>query len=64
MSIFKEKKPLIEWEKEYDVWRDDLLPGQHFEEYTKLDAFKIFSIGNIRREWGCNEYQLYNNYIA
>ncbi len=64
MSIFKEKKPLIEWEKEYDVWKDSLLPRQHFVEYTKLEAFNIFNIGSIRRNWGYNEYEIYRNYIS
>lgn len=64
MSIFKEKKPLIEWEKDYDVWKLDLLPGQHFIECTKLEAFNLFSIGNIKRDWGCYEQDFYHNYIS
>ena len=64
MSIFKEKKPLIEWEKDYDVWKLDLLPGQHFIECTKLEAFNLFSIGNIKRDWGCYEQEFYRNYIS
>lgn len=63
MNSLDEKKPLIEWEKEIDGWLVDLLPNQHFVEYTKRDAFRRFNIGNVKRNWGYTENAIYQKYI-
>ena len=62
MSILMEEKPLIEWEKELDVWLVDVLPSEHFMVYSKMDAFAKMGIGNIKRGWGYNENNIYSNY--
>lgn len=62
MNMLKEERPLIEWEKELDVWLVDLLPNEHYEKYTKMDAFSKIGIANFRRNWGVFEKEFYNSY--
>lgn len=59
MNILKEEKPLIEWEKEMDVWVMDLLPMDHYNMYNKMDAFSKMSISSVKRGWGDIENRLY-----
>ena len=62
MNIFKQEKPLIEWEKTLDVWMIDLLPNQHYDMYNQLDAYKKIGSSNYKRFWGDYEKKIYEEY--
>lgn len=62
MNLFKEEKPLIEWEKELDVWLVDLLPHQHYEKYNKMDGFQKIGCGNYYRGWTDEQRRIYSEY--
>ena len=51
MNILKEKKRLIDWEEELNVWIPGINLEDHFIEYTKMDAFDKFNIGNTIYGW-------------
>ena len=63
MNVLKIEKPLIEWEKELDVWMIDLLPEQHYDMYNKIKAFEKIGRSNFRRNWGEYEKKVYNDYL-
>lgn len=46
MNSLKEKKRLIDWEEELNFWIPGIELEEHFIEYTKMEAFEKFSIGN------------------
>ena len=59
MNILKEKKTLIEWEKELDIWLVDLDLKEHLNLFNKTDAFSKISISNFKRGWSRKHYDLY-----
>ena len=62
MNSLKEVRPLIEWENYLGVWMVDLLPKQHLEEYTKIEAFDIIMASNIK-DWEERESNIYNQLL-
>lgn len=62
MSIFNEVKPLIEWEKDLNVWMLDGDFSEHFNNYNKMDAFNILSVRIVKRGWGLIEKGIYRQY--
>lgn len=59
MNILKEEKPLIEWEKELDIWLVDLDLKEHLNLFNKIDAFSKISISKFKRGWSRKHYDLY-----
>ena len=59
MNNLKLEKPLIEWEKELDVWLIDLDLKEHLISYNKMDAFSKIFVSNVRRGWQEKHYNLY-----
>lgn len=59
VNILKEEKPLIEWEKELDIWLVDLDLKEHLNLFNKIDAFSKISISNFKRGWSRKHYDLY-----
>lgn len=62
MNGLKEKKALIEWEKELDVWLVDILMAEHFLMYTKFEAFDKIVVNNFKRNWSTKENEIYKKY--
>ncbi len=64
MNILKEEKPLIEWEKELDVWLVDICLADHFVSYNKMDAFDKINIFCFKRGWSNKENEIYSEYLS
>ena len=64
VNILKLKRPLIEWEKELDVWLTDIDMKEHLTSYNKMDAFNKIFVSNIKRGWIRKHYDLYYSKIT
>ena len=64
MSIFKEIKPLIEWEKGLDSWVMDVELTEHFQYYNKIDAYNLLCLGVVKRGWESLEEEIYQRYLS
>lgn len=63
MNILKKKKRLIDWEEELNVWIPGINLEDHFIEYTKMEAFDKFNIGNTIYGWNLSMKMLYQHIL-